>query len=228
MLFLSPLLTKNALAAHITAAPAQGAPGTSVTITGTAWPPGDLIKLLWNFSPFDTVARTPADANGAFTAMITVPQGAPASTNVLENSKIGYSLLYPDDWHVSGYVKWTEFANGSQCESVEVVDFQPPPGSGAGFILHSFVQICAKPLTDRSALDDFMRQTYGDTATQFQVADLAGMRAYRSVNAERDTTWFLQTNHYRIQIATAVVSKPDKQDMRLSQVQQILASLSFH
>lgn len=170
------------------------------------------------------------DSMGTPEAMVSAtlhPQGTLVSTNVLENPKIGYSLLYPDDWHVSGYVKWTEFANGSQCESVEVVDLQPPPGSGAGFILHSFVQICAKPLIDRLTLDDFMRQTYGDTVSQFQVADLAGMRAYRSVNAEQNTTWFLQTNRYRIQIATAVVSKPDKQDMRLSQVQQILASLSF-
>lgn len=174
-----------------------------------------------------TTTKPPTMTQGIPEVMASAGAHVNMPVSALKNAKIGYSLFYPDDWHVNGYVKWTEFAEGSQCESVEVVDFQPPPGSGAGFILHSFVQICAKPLTDSVTLDDFMRQTYGDSATQFQVTELAGMRAYRAINAERGTTWFLQTNQYRIQIATVVVSTPDKQDMRLSQVQQILASLSF-
>jgi hypothetical protein len=144
----------------------------------------------------------------------------------LENARIGYSLSYPADWQVRGYILATAFAKGAQCESVEVVDFQPPPGSGAGFILHSFVQICAKPLMDNLTLDDFMRQTYGNTfTTQFQVTHLAGMQAYRARNTEG--TWFLQTKGYRIQIVASVVAAPDKQDARSSQVHQILASLSF-
>jgi hypothetical protein len=86
-------------------------------------------------------------------------------------------LLYPEHWHIRSQVVATEFVNSDQCESVEVVDFQPPPGSGAGFILHSFVQICAKPLSDSLTLDGFMRQTYGDSTSQFQVTELAGRQA---------------------------------------------------
>lgn len=152
----------------------------------------------------------------------------PLSMKRLENARIGYSLSYPADWQVRGYILATAFARGAQCESVEVVDSQPPPGSGAASILHSFVQICARPLTDNLTLDDFMRQTYGNAfTTQFQVAPLAGIQAYRAINTNQET-WFLQTKGYRIQIVASVVAAPDKQDARFSQVQQILASLSFH
>jgi hypothetical protein len=148
--------------------------------------------------------------------------------NLLQNIESGYSLCYPADWKVGGSTLATEFAKGAQCKSVEVVDFQPPPGSGAAYILHSLVQICAKPLTDTLILDAFMRQTYGDTFTaQFQVTSLSGLQAYQAINANKDTTLFLQTNHYRFQIVTTVVAAPDKRDLRLSQVQQILMSLSF-
>lgn len=154
---------------------------------------------------------------------------ATAQINVLRNVEVVYHLVYPNGWHINGQVKETEFAKAAQCESVEVVDFQPPPGAGAAFMVHFFVQICAKLLTDSLTLNDFMRQTYVDSTIQFEVRELAGMRAYRAINTERSitTTWCLQTNRYRIQVSTAVVSDPDKQDMRLSQVQQILASLSF-
>jgi hypothetical protein len=77
LVLFSPILAENALAALITAEPTQGPAGTRVTIHGSAWPPGDLIKLSWNFPPFVTVATARTDGNGAFTATITVPQDAP-------------------------------------------------------------------------------------------------------------------------------------------------------
>jgi hypothetical protein len=77
LVLFSPILAENALAALITAEPTQGPAGTQVIVRGSAWPPGDLIKLSWNFPPFVTVATARTDGNGAFTATITVPQNAP-------------------------------------------------------------------------------------------------------------------------------------------------------
>jgi hypothetical protein len=146
-----------------------------------------------------------------------------------ENREVGYSLLYPGDWQVKGNVVATEFATAAACESVVIVDFQPPPGSGpAAFILHSFVQICAKPLADNLMLEEFMRQTYGHTFfTIFQRTNLAGLAGYQIERHGLNTTIFLQTNRHRIQIVTAVIASPEKQAQRVTEVQEILHSLSF-
>jgi hypothetical protein len=147
----------------------------------------------------------------------------------LDNREVGYSLLYPGDWQFKGNVVATEFATAAACESVVIVDFQPPPGSGpAVFILHSFVQICAKPLADNLMLEEFMRQTYGHTFfTSFRRTNLAGLAGYQIERDGLNTTIFLQTNRHRIQIVTAVVASPEKQAQRVTEVQEILHSLSF-
>lgn len=147
----------------------------------------------------------------------------------LEDSKVGYILFYPTDWQVKGKVIATEFANGTQCQSVEVVDAAPPPEAGpAAFMLHSFVQVCSKLLTDSSTLNDFMRQTYGDAFTaQFQTTEVGGLRAYQTTTKDFDTIIFLQTNNYRIQIVTSVKAPSEKQSKRISQVQEILDSFSL-
>jgi murein DD-endopeptidase MepM/ murein hydrolase activator NlpD len=77
LFFFSLLLTGNALAAKITAEPSRGPVGSKVTVKGTAWPPGDLIELSWDFDPFVPVESIQANGNGAFTTTITVPQSAP-------------------------------------------------------------------------------------------------------------------------------------------------------
>ena len=190
-------------------------------------PPQGPLVVRPELSTPTSVFSTPTSVSSTPTSVFSTP--APVSMKRSENSKIGYSLLYPADWQVRGQVLATDFAKGAQCESVEVIDLQPPPESGSGaFILHSFVQICAKLLTDSLPLDDFMRQTYGDTvAAQFQLTELASMRAYQTTNANQDTTIFSQTPAYRIQILTSVVAEPDKRAERRSQVQTILESLSF-
>lgn len=62
----------------------SGAAGVNVTITGTAWPPGDLIKLSWDFNWPVTLGSARADGNGTFTATITVPQGAPLGPTYID------------------------------------------------------------------------------------------------------------------------------------------------
>lgn len=173
-------------------------------------------------SPFPPVSASPTNRTD-------LPPSIQGSMGRLENPEVGYSLLYPGDWQLRGQVMATEFANGAQCESVEVVDFQPPPEAGPGaFVLHSFVQVCAKPLTDSSTLDDFMRRTYGDAlAGLFQMMELDGVRAYRATNEDLDVTIFLQTNDYRVQIVSSVEADPDQRSERISQVQTILDSLSL-
>jgi hypothetical protein len=76
-LFFTLFFTETAAAQIITAEPAQGPPGTGVTVKGTGWPPGDSIEIAWNFAYSNTVASVKADGNGAFTANVTLPQDAP-------------------------------------------------------------------------------------------------------------------------------------------------------
>lgn len=147
----------------------------------------------------------------------------------LADSTLGFSLLYPASWQLRDRVLATEFANGADCASVEIVDSPLPPGSSSGAsIRHSVVQICAKPLADRLSLDEFLRSSYGNAvASQFQTTQLAGIPAYRMTNANQDVTIFAQTHAYRMQIVTAVVAEPDKRAERQLQVERILESFSF-
>jgi hypothetical protein len=152
-----------------------------------------------------------------------------AVSNQLKNTEVGYSLFYPGDWQLRGQVTASRFANSAQCEAVEVVDFQPPPDAGpSALILHSFVQICAKPLTDKLTLDEFMQRTYGNMlADLFQVTKFAGMPAYRGKNEDQSTIIFLQTKVHRIQIVASVTADSDQRSQRLFQVREILESFSI-
>ena len=123
----------------------------------------------------------------------------------------------------------TQFARGSKCESVEVVDFEPPADSGsAARLLRSFVQICARPLVDGSSLEDFLRQTYGDAFhQQFQASTLGGGPAYQTTSEMTGRTIFLQTPRFRLQINTAIVAASERRSERHSQVERILESFSL-
>lgn len=150
-------------------------------------------------------------------------------TQELQNTEVGYSIGYPAEWQVGGYIQATEFANNAQCQSVVITDFQPPSESyGAAQMLRSLTQICVKLLTDDLSLDRFMQQTYSGTLlNQFQKTSLNGIPVYRAGSTVESTTIFLQTNKYRIQIVTSIVADPDKKAERVQQVQQILDSFSF-
>jgi hypothetical protein len=146
----------------------------------------------------------------------------------LRDEVVGYSLRYPRGWKAARRPSGaTAFAARARCRSVEIVDFAPPPGSGGSAVLHSFVQVCAKRLTDRSSIDEFMRQTYGGSLSKyFESAKFAGVRAYRSRMKDQDVI-FLQTNDYRIQVYTAVVADRQKRARRQAQVNRVLRSFSL-
>lgn len=149
----------------------------------------------------------------------------------LRDDMVGYSFRYPRGWKVKRKaVGGTEFATGARCTSVQVVDFEPPPESGAGgggFLRRSFVQICARGLTERSSLDEFMRRTYpGSLRAQFELLKAGGVRAYAARKKDQ-TVIFLQSDEHRIQILASVVAEPERLATRRAQVRRILGSFAL-
>lgn len=162
--------------------------------------------------------------------MVGSSESAPASGGRLENAEVGYSLCYPADWGIAGQVVATEFANAAaRCESVRVVDAEPPADSGpAPFVLRSFVQICVLPVTDGLSLDEFMRRTYGPALSRwFSPTQLGGRPGYRADRGAAQTITVLQTRAHRIQVVSGVTTRADLGARRAAEVRAILDSLSF-
>ena len=157
-----------------------------------------------------------------------IPEAGGSQTiNSIYNVELGYSFKYPNTWHVTGQVVATEFAENAACDSVEIVDFAPPPGSSAAFMLHSFVQVCAKKLNDDLTLDAFMKRTYDDALlSAFRMKKLNGLPSYWHKQGDLGGWIFLQTQSHRIQISFGVVADAEKQSKRWSQVQKVLGSFS--
>ena len=154
------------------------------------------------------------------------PTARPGMARLL-NTQVGYTLEYPAEWQIRGQVLATEFAEGASCESVQIVDFQPPEGSLAA-ALHSFVQICARPLQNSLTLDEFMGQTYGQAlSSAFEVVEFAGAHAYRTVKEGANATIFLQTKGHRIQAVSAVSADKDMEILRSAQVTAVLDSINL-
>jgi hypothetical protein len=152
-----------------------------------------------------------------------------AATRSVERPQLGYTLSIPADWALTGPVQATEFASRAVCESAEIVDFRPPDESGpSAVVLHSFVQICAVPLTlDDVSLEAFMRRSYGEEFPErFRPIALGGVPAFRAATASGGATVFLQTKSHRLQIVSAVVADPSQRPQRLVQVEEILRSFS--
>ena len=152
---------------------------------------------------------------------------APAK-RILRNTVVGFRLAYPGDWKVARQVVATEFAVGSTCQSVRIVDSAPDPDSGPGAkVLQSFVQICWKRPSSGESLAEFVEKTYGSRASSLlERAELGGISAYRTRGNGLNTTIFLQTTSHRVQIVTAVVAEQSRRAGRRAQVERILASFS--
>ena len=172
-------------------------------------------------------AETRSEARPPLGRSVAYETTAPAS-RTLKNTSVGFRLTYPRGWKIVRQVVATEFAVGAACQSVQVIDSQPPPNSGPGAkVLQSFVQLCAKRLSGGESLAEFIDKTYGGTASGLLGrTELGGVPAYRTKGNGLNATIFLQTDAHRIQIVASVVAEPKKRAARQAQVQRILASFS--
>lgn len=108
-------LTNQAYAvATLTVSPTSGPPGTSVTVTGSGFPPGTFVDLL-----FDSSAQTNATASssGAFTKSMTIPSSATVGPHKIKAS-FGTSEI-PE----------TPFTVTSSTPTITLSPISGPPGS---------------------------------------------------------------------------------------------------
>jgi hypothetical protein len=143
----------------------------------------------------------------------------------LRDPVVGWSVVVPAGWHTGPRVIATAFATGARCRSVSAVDRVGDEGMGPGpGVSRSFVQICARALTDGRTLSGYLAATYGDTfASQFEPTRLGGHAAFRAHRSSPRLVW-LQTDRHRIQLASAVTSDPERRGGRRAEVDRILRS----
>jgi hypothetical protein len=150
---------------------------------------------------------------------------APEEPRRLENGEVGYSLTYPAEWQLRGRLTASAFAQDGRCESVEVVDFAPPPDAGPGAALrHAFVQVCWKSRADGLSLVDFLRAQYGSVIDRFEETTLGGVPAYRARREGSGQQFLLQTARHRLEVVSAVATDADRAALRESQADKVLAS----
>ena len=154
---------------------------------------------------------------------------AGSSWERLTDPSIGFSLCHPADWSVGGQVIATQFAVDARCRSVRVIDFAPPPDSGAAAAIEqSLVQVCTKPLDADDSLDQYMRRVYGDRLQHtFAITDLDGTPGYQSTGRGQTRTIFTQHRNSLIQIVATVAASPEKTPERQAQVEKLLESFAL-
>lgn len=169
------------------------------------------------------------EGSAVASASIIASQTVPVQWKQLDDPTIGFVLHYPGEWSVTGQVVATQFAQGASCRSVQFIDFEPPPDSGATARMEqSYVQICAKPLDLKDSLDQYMQRVYGESLNQkFVIADLNGSRTYQAKVQGHAQTIFAETRSSLVQILTFVTAVPEKFPERQAQVEMILGSLKL-
>jgi uncharacterized repeat protein (TIGR01451 family) len=85
--FLPP--PRLALAGSVTLNPSSGAPGTTVTATGSGWTPGNIIKVDWDSPP--AIAQTTVNSNGGFTVSFNVPSNATSGNHTVYFTEVSPS-----------------------------------------------------------------------------------------------------------------------------------------
>ena len=156
-------------------------------------------------------------------------QATPSDWKHLEEPTVGFSLEDPPDWSLDGQVIATQFAVHARCRSVQIIDSEPPPDSGAAaWIEQSYVQVCVKPLEQNDSLDQYMGRAYGELLNQkFEIMDLNGTRTYQTKAQGHAKTIFAETRNGLIQIVATVATSPKKFSKRQAQVEKILGSLEL-
>lgn len=169
-----------------------------------------------------------AHAAGSADTRPVAPQDSASPWKRLDDIEAGYTLAYPAAWTLEGQVVASDFAADARCRSVRVVDFAPPPDSGAAApIQHSFVQVCAKPLSSVGSLDAFMRRTYGDRLEAvFDETRVNGIVVYETRQQEPIRMLFAELAEHLVQIMAAVETEPARRPERRAQVDAILASFA--
>lgn len=138
----------------------------------------------------------------------------------------GLTFEFPEGWEASQVELSTAFANGANCVSARIVDFQPPEDSGPSpGILHSVVQACSRP-ADGTSLEKFVSDVYGETSVMPVPVELAGTEGWE-VDDGTGRIIYLQTDSHRFQIVTSVVAEPEVAPLRFAQVEEILQSVQF-
>lgn len=173
-------------------------------------------------SPTDTGTTGPT-APAPVTGSSPLPVAGPGTIH----HPAGLDLSYPDGWQETGTaVIATQFATNARCAAALIVDQAPPTDPAqAGFVLQSAVQVCATP-TDGVLLDTYMESVYGTGVPGFAPDEVDGRIGFRHDDGLQSLI-FIQTDSFRIQVATFVAADPDVEAARLAQVQQILESLRF-
>jgi hypothetical protein len=155
--------------------------------------------------------------------------GGAASTEApsprLRDAVVGWSVAVPPGWRVGGRVVSTAFAVGARCRSVFAIDDLGDEGVGPGpGASRSFVQVCARALSDGRTLSGYLAATYGNSfASQYEATRLGGHTAYRARRSSPRLVW-LQTDRHRIQLASAVTGDPAHRGGRRAEVDRILHS----
>jgi hypothetical protein len=169
------------------------------------------------------------DGSAIANGWIIASNAASAQWKHLEDPAVGFSFYYPPDWSVEEQTVATQFAEGARCRSVRLIDFEPPPDSGAAAPMEqSFVQVCAQALEKNDSLDQYMQRVYGESLKQiFVIADLNGTRTYQANGRGQTKTIFAQTRSGLIQVVASVATSPEKFPERQAQVERILESLTF-
>lgn len=90
-------ITLVAVVAHTSATPSQGPPGSTFTLTGSNYAPGDTVRLTFTDKASRTTYALPsatADSSGGFTDTVTVPAGAvPGKAVITARSTIVMHML---------------------------------------------------------------------------------------------------------------------------------------
>lgn len=155
------------------------------------------------------------------------PQAA-TPWNRLDDAESGYTLVYPADWSLEGQVVASDFASSARCRTVRVIDFAPPPDSGAAAPLQqSFVQICSKPVSSVGALEVFMKLTYGDQLDiSFKKGQINGLAVYETRQQEPIRMLFAELAEHVVQIIAVIEAEPARRPERRAQVEKILESFA--
>lgn len=168
------------------------------------------------------------DATKSIDSTLTSTSGPTESqTDLIREHRSGYSFSLPEGWEISDVALIsTSFSADAECSGANIIDREPPSGSGqAPFLFQSVFQVCARD-TQGQSLDEFMESVYGQLEIEFVPVEVGGLSGYR-FDQESSALIFAQTESHRFQLVTSVVAEPDLEALREDQVRRLIGSVDF-